>query len=102
MMFVRKSAALLGPLRDGSYAAGKVFTAADISCGYAVSLVQFLACEDQLDPVVRGFDLFHTRRDRVTGEQAFLRPRLRRAELWHFQQTVLHALAIEALAKRVT
>ena len=32
--------------------AGNVFTAADISHGYAVGLGRFLGCEDRLDPVV--------------------------------------------------
>ena len=45
-------------------------------------------------------DLFRTRRDPVTGERAFLHPRLRRAELWRVRQAVLHALEMGALAKR--
>ena len=45
-------------------------------------------------------DLFRTRRDPATGERAFLHPRLSRTELWRIRQAVLHALAMEALAKR--
>ena len=45
-------------------------------------------------------DLFRTRRDPVTGERAFLHPRLRRAELWRVRQAVLHALEMGALAER--
>ena len=40
-LFARKSAALLGLLRRGAFLAGGVFTAADISCGYAIGLAQF-------------------------------------------------------------
>ncbi len=54
-LFVRRSAVLLGPLSRGPYVAGDVFTAADISCGYAVGLARFLGCEDRLDPVVRDY-----------------------------------------------
>ena len=54
-LFVRKSAALVGPLRQSPYVAGEAFTAADISCGYAVGLARFLGCEDRLDPVVRDY-----------------------------------------------
>lgn len=54
-MFVRKSAALLGPLSRGSYVAGDVFTAADISCGFAIGIGRFLGCEDRLDPAVRDY-----------------------------------------------
>ena len=46
-------------------------------------------------------DLFRTRRNPVTGERAFLHPRLSRTELWRVRQAVLHALAMEALAKQV-
>lgn len=53
--FVRKSAALLEALRDSPYIAGKVFTAADISCGYALGLAQFLGFADRLDPVLRDY-----------------------------------------------
>ncbi len=45
-------------------------------------------------------DLFRTRRDSVTGERAFLHPRLSRSELWRVRQAVLHALEMGALAKR--
>ena len=54
-VFTRKSAALLGPLSRTPFVAGQVFTAADISCGYAVGLARFLGCEERLDPVVRDY-----------------------------------------------
>lgn len=54
-MFVRKSAALLGPLSRGPYVAGDVFTAADISCGFAIGLARFLGCEERLDPALRAY-----------------------------------------------
>ena len=54
-LFTRKSAALLGPLSRTPFVAGQVFTAADISCGYAVGLARFLGCEERLDPVVRDY-----------------------------------------------
>jgi glutathione S-transferase len=53
--FVRKSTALLRPLSGGAFLAGDVFTAADISCGYAIGLAQFLGAEDRLDPLVRDY-----------------------------------------------
>jgi len=60
--FVRKSGALLGPLSRGPYIAGDVFTAADISCGYAVGLSRFLGFEERLDPVLRDYAGRVTRR----------------------------------------
>jgi glutathione S-transferase len=66
-LFVRKSAALVGPLRQWPYVAGEAFTAADISCGYAVGLTRFLGCEDRLDPVVRDYAV------RLAGRPAFQR-----------------------------
>jgi len=54
-LFVRKSAALIGPLSRLPYLAGEVFTAADISCGFAVGLARFLGCEDRLDPSLRAY-----------------------------------------------
>jgi glutathione S-transferase len=53
--FVRKSAALLGPLSHSPYIAGDTFTAADISCGYALGLSKFLGFEDRLDPKLREY-----------------------------------------------
>jgi glutathione S-transferase len=53
--FVRKSAALLAPLARGAYVAGQTFTAADISCGYALGLAKFLGFEDRLDPKLREY-----------------------------------------------
>ena len=52
-LFVRKSAGLLGPLGRAPFVAGDAFTAADISCGYALGLARHLGCDDRLDPVVR-------------------------------------------------
>ena len=52
---VRKSAALLKPLERGPYIAGDVFTAADISCGYALGLARFLGFEERLDPKLRDY-----------------------------------------------
>jgi glutathione S-transferase len=54
-LFVRKSAALLGPLSRSPYVAGDVFTAADISCGYAIGLSKFLGFEERLDPALREY-----------------------------------------------
>ena len=54
-LFVRKSAALLIPLRRGPYVAGKAFTAADISCGYALGFARFLGFEERLDPMLREY-----------------------------------------------
>jgi glutathione S-transferase len=52
---VRKSAALLIPLRRGPYVAGPAFTAADISCGYALGFARFLGFEERLDPMLREY-----------------------------------------------
>ncbi len=54
-MFVRKSAALAGPLGRHPFIAGDTFTAADISCGYAAGFGQFLGVEDQLHPMVKEY-----------------------------------------------
>src|SRR5215203_1629223 len=54
-VFTRKSAALLSPLSRTPFVAGQVFTAADISCGYAVGLARFLGCEERPDPVLRDY-----------------------------------------------
>jgi glutathione S-transferase len=54
-MFVRRSRALLGPLSRSAYIAGDTFTAADISCGYAVGLSRFLGFEERLEPALRGY-----------------------------------------------
>jgi len=67
-LFARKSAALLGPLRRGGFLAGGVFTAADISCGYAIGLAQFVGAEDRLDPLLR--DYAARLRDRPAFKQA--------------------------------
>jgi glutathione S-transferase len=54
-LFVRRSRALLGPLSQSSYMAGDTFTAADISCGYALGLSQFLGIDGRLDPALRDY-----------------------------------------------
>ena len=54
-MFVRKSAALAAPLRKSPYVAGDTFTAADISCGFAVALARFLGFDDRLDPTLNDY-----------------------------------------------
>jgi glutathione S-transferase len=54
-LFVRRSRALLGPLSRSPYIAGDTFTAADISCGYAVGLSRFLGFEERLDPALRDY-----------------------------------------------
>ncbi|HEX4737182.1 MAG TPA: glutathione S-transferase family protein [Allosphingosinicella sp.] len=51
-IFVRKSAALVAPLKRGPWLLGDTFTAADISCGYALGLARPLALEDRIDPVL--------------------------------------------------
>jgi glutathione S-transferase len=54
-LFVRRSKALLGQLSRSPYMAGETFTAADISCGYAVGLSRFLGFEERLDPKLRDY-----------------------------------------------
>jgi glutathione S-transferase len=54
-LFARKTAALLRPLSQGAFLAGNVFTAADISCGYAIGLAQFVGAEDRLDPLIQDY-----------------------------------------------
>jgi glutathione S-transferase len=50
--FVRKSAALVQRLGESPYMAGPEFTAADISCGYAIGFARSLGAGDKLDPVL--------------------------------------------------
>jgi len=66
-LFVRKAAALAGPLRRHPYIAGNQFTAADISCGYAAGFGRFLGVEDRLDRVVADYH------QRLTERPAFQR-----------------------------
>jgi glutathione S-transferase len=54
-LFIRKSAALCGPLGRSAYLAGEAFTAADVSCGYALGLSKFLGFEERLDPALRDY-----------------------------------------------
>jgi glutathione S-transferase len=63
--FVRKSQALTEQLKKTSYLAGETFTAADISCGYAIGLAQNFGVGERLDPVLRDYH------QRVTERPAF-------------------------------
>ena len=54
-LFLRRSRALLGPLSRSAYIAGDTFTAADISCGYAIGLSRFLGCAEQLEAPLRDY-----------------------------------------------
>ena len=54
-LFVRKSAALLVPLRSSPFLAGDTFTAADISCGWALGLARFLGFEERIDQGLRDY-----------------------------------------------
>jgi glutathione S-transferase len=54
-MAVRKSAALLGPLSRAPFLAGHTFTAADISCGWALGLGRWLGFHDRLEEPVRDY-----------------------------------------------
>lgn len=54
-IFVRKSAALRGPLSKSEYVAGDTFTAADISCGFAIGLARFLGFDDKLDSALHDY-----------------------------------------------
>lgn len=66
-LFVRKSGALAGPLREHEYIVGDHFTAADISCGYAAGFGRFLGVEDRMDRAVRDYY------QRLTERPAFQR-----------------------------
>lgn len=54
-LFVRKSAAVSVPLSRSPYVAGDTFTAADISCGYAIGLAKFFGFDERLDPSLRAY-----------------------------------------------
>jgi glutathione S-transferase len=64
---VHKSRALLGPLSRGPYLAGDVFTAADISCAYALRVARALKVEERLDAALRHY------LDRLMDRPAFQR-----------------------------
>lgn len=66
-ILVRKSKALLGPLSRGPFVAGDVFTAADISCGYALRLARAFRVEERLEAPLRDY------LGRVTERPAFQR-----------------------------
>jgi glutathione S-transferase len=65
--FVRKSAALVQRLSEGPYLAGAEFTAADISCGYALGLARSVGAGDRLDPFLGDYLA------RLTKRPAYLR-----------------------------
>ena len=46
---------MVAPLARGPWLLGDTFTAADISCGYALGIGSFLHLEDKLDPVLRAY-----------------------------------------------
>lgn len=50
--FLRKSVALARRLGESPYLAGSHFTAADISCGYAIGFARSLGVGERLDPVL--------------------------------------------------
>ncbi|HEY1606463.1 MAG TPA: glutathione S-transferase family protein [Allosphingosinicella sp.] len=54
-IFLRKSLVLVEPLKHGPWLLGANFTAADISCGYALGVGRFLHLEERLDPVLRDY-----------------------------------------------
>lgn len=51
-LFLGRSAALVRALRDKPYVAGDAFTAADISCGFAIGVSRLLGFFDRLDPIL--------------------------------------------------
>ena len=51
-MVLRRSVAVGAQLKRTPYLAGARFTAADISCGWALRLAKFFGFEDKLDPVI--------------------------------------------------
>ena len=53
--FVRKSAALTRRLGQSPYVAGPHFTAADISCGYAIGFARSLGVGERLDRLLVGY-----------------------------------------------
>lgn len=67
-LFVRKSRALLDPLKRGPFVAGDTFTAADISCGYALGLAHFLGFADRLEPAI--IEYAHRLRSRPAYQRA--------------------------------
>jgi glutathione S-transferase len=54
-LFVRRSRALLTALSRSPYIAGEMFTAADISCAYAIGLSRFIGFEDRLEQPLREY-----------------------------------------------
>ncbi|HEV2364942.1 MAG TPA: glutathione S-transferase family protein [Caulobacteraceae bacterium] len=53
--FARKSGALVQRLKQSPYVAGPDFTAADISCGYAIGLAMNIGAGDKLDPALKQY-----------------------------------------------
>jgi glutathione S-transferase len=54
-LFVRRSAVLRERLKKGQYIAGDAFTAADISCVYAIGLSKLFGFEDRVDTALRDY-----------------------------------------------
>jgi len=54
-MVTRRSAALASQVKRAPFAAGQRFTAADISCGYAVGIAHAFGFGDKLDPALAGY-----------------------------------------------
>jgi glutathione S-transferase len=54
-LFVRRSAVLRERLKKGPYIAGDAFTAADISCVYAIGLSKYFGFEDRVDMALRDY-----------------------------------------------
>ena len=50
--FLRKAVALKRRLGESAYLAGPDFTAADISCGYAIGFARSLGVGARLDPIL--------------------------------------------------
>jgi glutathione S-transferase len=54
-LFLRRSAVLRERLKKGAYIAGDAFTAADISCAYAIGLSKFFGFEDRVEMSLRDY-----------------------------------------------
>lgn len=65
--FLRKATALTRRLGENPYVAGPEFTAADISCGYAIGFARGLGVSERLDPVLVAY------LDRLASRPAYKR-----------------------------
>jgi glutathione S-transferase len=70
---VRKSAALTRRLSESLYLAGPNFTAADISCGYAIGFARGLGVGERMHPVLLEY------LERLTERPAYKRAAATRA-----------------------